>query len=244
MIVAFPHVESTYSAEEALSQRQLALLMIESVRRTMPGFAIWMMTDAKTPELPGCNVIRKSRGNHKDWIPWLCEFYTELPDREALILDTDVIVQRNLSPLFRPDADVVLTSRGPKVVDGREMPFLFGVVASKSPEFWIEVRNRVMKMPEEADRMWWGSQVATFDMYLEEQAGRGKWDISLVSCDKFNYPPKSPDDMPTDKWALHYKGKKRKHWMLDRWAHLLDEKPISHTALDKMVAENPAMAAP
>lgn len=217
MIVAFPHVEGSYSAEDAQVQRALAFLMIDSVRRTMPGVEIVMMTDPKTPALPADRIVRKGRGAHTDWIPWLCEFCSEVGD-EVLLLDTDVIVKRDLRPLFLMDTDMVLTSRGPKEIDGRQMPFLFGVLVSKSPAIWLEIRDRVLSMPEEVDRQWWGSQVAVFEMYMEEQAGRGKWKFTTIGCDPYNYTPTGPHDLGPDKWALHYKGKKRKAWMLDVWS--------------------------
>lgn len=213
MIVAFPYAE--IPGKEHSSSRQVAELMIASVRRSMPGVKVVQMADPATPALPVDEVMRKPF-NHNFWVPWLVEFLSEIPG-EVLFLDSDVIVQRDLSPMFLAKADVVVTYRGPKVMEGRQMPFLFGVVASSTPELWLEVRDRVLAMPNEEDQGWWGQQLAIFDMWQEEKNGRGKWKIASVPCDPYNYVPKSPTDTPADKWVLHFKGPKRKPWMLEKF---------------------------
>jgi hypothetical protein len=119
-------------------------------------------------------------------------------------------------------ADLVITTRGPKVFAGRYMPFLLGVVASTNPAVWIELRDRVLAMPDKENQGWWGSQVAVYDLWMDEQNGRGKWKVSVVDCDPHNYVPKDANDAPEDKWVLHYKGRKRKPWMLERWLHLIE----------------------
>jgi hypothetical protein len=215
VVVAFPHVETTYGEPERDLQRALAEIMLASVRRTMPGVKTVMLTDTKTPALSVDEVLRKQTNNDY-WIPWIFEHFASIPG-EAIFLDTDVVVQRDLRPLFNVGADIVLTQRGFKEIDGRLMPFLLGVAASRKPELWKEVADRVRKMTDKKDLGWWGGQMALFDMYMEEQGGRGKWNFSVVDCDPFNYTPKTPMDTGPDKWALHYKGRKRKPWMLATW---------------------------
>lgn len=218
MIVAFPFVALPGHAVTT----EIAEIMIASVRRSMPGVKVVQMADLTTPALAVDEVVRKPF-SHMFWVPWLMEFVSELPG-EVLFLDSDIVVQRDLSPLFNTGADLVITTRGPKVFDGRQMPFLLGVTASRTPEIWLELRDRVLAMPEEKDRGWWGSQVAIFDMWMDEQDGRGKWKIAVVDCDPHNYVPKDENDAPADKWVLHYKGKKRKPWMLKKWG-------VSHEAV-------------
>lgn len=218
MIAAFPYVNLPHHAVTD----DIARIMIASVRRAMPDVELVQMTNADTPALPVDRVVRKTL-NHTFWVPWLMEFVSELPG-EVLFLDSDIVVQKDLAPLFSVGADLVITSRGPKVFAGRQMPFLLGVVASRRPELWLELRDRVLAMPDKEDQGWWGSQVAVYDLWMDEQNGRGKWKVTAVDCDPHNYVPKGPEDAPADKWVLHYKGKKRKPWMLARWAHLLEER--------------------
>lgn len=211
MIAAFPFVALPNHAVTT----DIADIMIASVRRSMPGVKLVQMTDGETPALAVDEVVRKPF-NHRFWVPWLMEFVSELPG-EVFFLDSDIVVQKDLSPLFSIGADLVVTTRGPKVFAGRQMPFLLGVTASRRPELWLELRDRVLAMPAEEDQGWWGSQVAVYDMWMDEQNGRGKWNIAVVNCDPHNYVPKDENDAPADKWVLHYKGKKRKPWMLARW---------------------------
>lgn len=219
-VLIFPHVEGLWSAEETALQRELARIMVASARRTMPGVPVKMLTDEHTRAIDGVDETLRKPTAGEDWIVWLTDFCSRI-DGSVLYMDTDVVIQRDLRALFNVPGDVVFTTRGPKTFDGRLMPFLFGCVAYRSREFWLEVRDRVLAMPDKIDRVWWGSQVAAYDMWMEEQNGRGKWNISVVHCDPHNYTPKDPFDAPADKWVLHYKGRKRKEWMLSKWGERL-----------------------
>lgn len=221
--IVFPHVEGHWTPEETAIQRDLARIMVASARRVMPDVKVKMLTDPKTAPIDGVDEILRRSIKGWAWIPWLVDFCAQLRG-EVLYMDTDVVIQKDLRALFEVPADIVLTSRGPKEIEGRQMPFLFGCVAYRNADFWIEVRDRVLAMKDVADLAWWGSQVAVYDMWMEEQNGRGKWDIASVSCEQHNYTPKNPMEVPADKWVLHYKGRKRKAWMLAAWRHLIEER--------------------
>lgn len=225
-VVVFPHVEGNWSEENCLLQRDLARIMIASVRETMPGVPVVMMTNQHTPPLECVDEVRRRPHEGFHWIPWLCDFCAQI-DGQVLYLDTDVVVQRDLRPLFAVPADVVFTYRGPKILDNRMMPFLFGCVAYRTKEFWAEVRDRVAKMTDTKDLGWYGSQVVTFEMWMEEKNGRGKWNIKTVPCETHNYTPKEEDEVPEGKWMLHYKGRKRKAWMLAKWGHLIERQMVA-----------------
>jgi hypothetical protein len=219
VIAAFPFSDASRTPEKAASERKLAELMIASVRRSMPDVEIWQITDLKhTEALPVDHVFRKPF-IYDNWVPWMFDCLAQIPGK-VLFLDSDIIVQRDLRPLFNTGADVTLTSRGPKVINGRNMPFLLGVVASKVPTFWLDARDRVLAMPNEDDRNWWGSQTVLLEMWEDMQQGRLPWKIAAVSVDPHNYVPKHADDAPADKWVLHYKGPKRKAWMLERFGRV------------------------
>ncbi len=222
-ILMFPHVEGHWTAEETALQRDLARIMIASARRVMPEVPIKMLTDEKTSPIEGVDEVLRKSIKGWAWIPWLVDFCAQLPG-QVLYMDTDVVIQRDLRPLFTVPADVVFTQRGQKIIDERLMPFLFGCVAYRKAEFWLEVRDRVLAMKEKADLSWWGSQVAAWEMWMEEQNGRGKWKMASIDCATYNYTPKTPMDAPADKWVLHYKGRERKAWMLDKFRHLLEER--------------------
>jgi hypothetical protein len=216
VIAAFPFSDVSRTPEKAILERRLAELMIASLRRAMPGVEIMQITDTGHTEALPVDVVMRKPFTHKEWVPWLMEAVAEIPGN-VLFLDSDIIVQRDLRPMFLADADVIVTSRGPKTMEGRFMPFLLGVVASKTPEFWLDMRDRVLAMKNEDDRGWWGGQLALFDAWMDQENGCLPWKMAAVPCDPHNYVPKAEDDAPADKWVLHYKGQKRKEWMLARW---------------------------
>lgn len=220
--VIFPHLEGNWDAENQSLQRDLARIMVASVRKTMPGINVLMVTDKKTPYIEGIEAIRFDTHGYGEFIPWLCHACSQMKG-EVLYLDSDVVVQRDLRPLLNIDADLVLPYRGMKIVDGHMQPFIFGCVAYKTAEIWKEVGERVAKMPEK-ERMWYGSQIAVFDMVMEENNGRKKWNIAAIARETYNYTPKDENDLPSEPWVLHFKGRKRKEWMRKSFGHLIEQK--------------------
>ncbi len=222
-VLMFPHIESpAWDAESVVLQRDLARIMIASSRRHMPDLPIVMVTDMKTPAIHGAEPFRIDTGGFSEFIPWLTNACS-LIDGEVIYLDSDVVVMRDLRPILNVTGDLIVPNRGPKIVDGHMQPFIFGCVAYRNRKIWEEIRDRVLQMPEK-ERCWYGSQIAVFEMWMEEKNGRGKWKIVSIPRDVYNYTPKDEDEIPADKWVLHYKGKKRKHWMLNKWRHLLEER--------------------
>lgn len=219
--LVFPHVEGNWKPEECAMQRDLARIMIASAKRHMPGVRIAMWTDPNTPAIDGVDDFLRRSITGWSWIPWVCHCASEMQG-EVLYVDTDIVIQRDLRPLFNVPFDALFTYRGMKLIDGTLQPFIFGVVPYRTPEFWIEVRDRVQAMPK-VEQGWYGSQIAVGEMWMEERNGRGKWQIASVDRETYNYTPKEEDEIPAGKWVLHYKGRKRKAWMLKKWGHLLAE---------------------
>jgi hypothetical protein len=220
-VVVFPHIEVHWGDADRELQRDLARIMVASVRRTMPGVPVRMITDLNTPAIAGIDVFRVDTKGYGEFIPWLCHACSMI-EGEVLYLDSDVVVQQDLRPILNIPADLVLPYRGMKIVDDHMQPFIFGVVAYKTAAIWKEFEERVLKM-QPKERMWYGSQIAACDMWMEENNGRGKWTIVPIPRDTYNYTPKDADDVNPEAWALHYKGK-RKAWMRERWGHLIAEK--------------------
>ena len=221
--VVFPYSDVSRDDEARAREWKVALMMIASVRLAMPKARIVQLTDdGFTAGLPVDHIHRR-KFDSPNWVPWMYAGLAQFGGK-VLFLDSDVIVQRDLAPMFMTGADVTLTSRGPKTVEGRQMPFLIGVVATKTPEFWLEASRRVAAMEDRDDRDWWGSQVVLFDMWMDQKHGSLPWKIAAVDASIHNYVPQHENDAPKDKWVLHYKGPKRKPWMLKKWSHLMSEK--------------------
>lgn len=213
MLIAFHHHESVqWSAEEIVLQRTCANLMIGSVRRLMPDAQFVQMTDLTTPPLID-RVLRHAPREDGNRCVVACEQHAALPP-DSVILDSDVIVLAALAELLLPGADLVVTQRrNPKrKIAGRCMPYLVGVMASRTPALWLDVRARVEKMTGD-DARWWGLQIA-----LPAMASEGLWNIQSVPCDEWNYTPRAGEAVEGRK-ALHYKGK-RKELMAEEWEGL------------------------
>lgn len=215
MLVAFPHAEfGAWDEEETRLQRRLAKIMVRSVKASMPYAKVVQLTDSKTPSIPGCDaVVREKIG--KWFIDWILGLYSALKG-EVVLLDTDLVVQKDLGVLFERDFDLLMASKtdsytryiDPQGIE-HKMPMNMGMCLSKNPEIWKEMLARVQKFKDEGIRAWWGAQVVAYELHKER-----KFKFYALPVDPYNYAPQTEDEDTSEKWVVHYKGRKRKRWML------------------------------
>lgn len=191
----------------------LAEIAVTSVRKTMPGVPILLMTNAETPSIG--EDIRQERAGSGGLMTYRMDHLAALPDGEWLILDTDVIVQRDLRPLLPAgEWDVALTRRTVQFdVDGNNiaetMPYNTGVMVCRSARFWEQCAKVCWKLPSQLHR-WYGDQYA-----VRIVADQGEFDVLELPVDPWNYSPEYMAEDVASKFVVHYKGK-RKEWMRGR----------------------------
>jgi len=145
-----------------------------------------------------------------------------------MMLDSDILINKNFDRVFEKDFDVALTWRD----DPKGMPINGGVIFinNKRPkavlEFfsgWLDVYRE--KFPE--DMRWFGDQKALAKMLkkyisLEEMRGAvgrekvvdvGQAKVLFLSCDDYNFSPdnnlSSVSRFYQDKYLLHFKGERK-----------------------------------
>jgi hypothetical protein len=185
----------------------LAEKMIQSVRKM--DCEVIQLTDHKTPTLKGVDDVQR--------FPYEGDFgafrlnHFKSVQGDVLHLDYDVIVNRDVSDVFKQDFDVGLTKRS---VEDRTVsqqmnqvsPHNMGVVFSKNPEFWQRVYDHYMSIPMKS---WMWIQIATTEAahFL-----RDDFKVLELPGEVYNYTPSSPLEDVSQKAIVHYKGD-RKHWM-------------------------------
>lgn len=205
MRVAFMHVEEpTYNPE---MQRNLANMMVASVKKAMPDIEVLQMTDTTTKPIEGVDEVRVIEIDGPWLMPYRLKHLAAL-DGENIILDTDIIVREDLREVFKHGFQLALTRRDIGLIDGLDMPYNIGVMFSRCPEFWQEAYEYCLTLPEN-QQMWFGDQIAV--KYLVDA---GKYKIGELDCDIWNYSPNTKYFDPSEKKVIHFKGTKRKLWML------------------------------
>lgn len=186
----------------------------ETFLKSVKGHELWHITDEETPGLPGCEVFRFPKGD-TPFMYWRAKAYAAF-NKPGLYCDTDIIVNRDPSPIMALDFDVALTKTWVVVKDPNGtnltelMPYNGGVVFVKHPDFWPHVVEHMDTQPDE-HKKWYGDQFALADL--------AKMYYTLELPNKiYNYTPKVAEHEAgvdlSDKWILHFKGK-RKEWMRD-----------------------------
>lgn len=206
MRVAFMHVEEkTYNPE---MQRRLAEMMVESVKRAMPGVEVLQMTDTTTKAIDGVDDVRRIEIDSPWLMPYRLKHLAAL-DGENIILDTDVLVQEDLRQVFEQQFDVALTKRDVGLIDGLDMPYNIGVMFSRCPAFWQEANEYSLTLPDN-QQMWFGDQLA-----VKEVAQSGRFNVAELDCDVWNYSPNTKFFDPKGRKVIHFKGTTRKVWMVN-----------------------------
>lgn len=210
VIVSFLHVGP---------DTELARIMCASVRRTMPDATLLHMTDSATPVIDGCE--RQELLYDGERLMTYRLQHLAIPGDEMVILDTDITVQSDLSPVMQKSFDVALTKRtGVILYEGRDivemMPYNTGVMFSKCPAFWRECAESCARAPEAIQR-WWGDQVS-----VRLAADSGRYRILELPVDTFNYTPEYEHEDMSMRHVVHWKGAgPRKEWMKRRESRYL-----------------------
>lgn len=193
------------------AEMNLCRAMVESIRQTNPGAVIYQLTDFDTPCVAPVDVILRSKMN-VPMMSFKLSMVQQLPE-PMIIIDTDMIVQNDLSHIFNSDFDVALTKRYRDVAfreSGKSindlMPYNAGIMFSKNRDFWKDCHEACLRMSPEQQK-WWGEQLA-----LAEVVKTGKYKVLELPGETYNYSPDSPEDDTSDKACIHYKGE-RKLWM-------------------------------
>jgi hypothetical protein len=204
MIVSFLHVGPDPT---------LAEIMVASVKRHMPTVPIIHMRDEATPQIAGCSSqVIPWDGRHL--MTYRLQHLAAMPKREMATLDTDVVVQKDLRPVFWRPFQVALTKRKGPIYDpngvdlAQEMPYNAGVVFTRSAAFWTDCYAWCRESPE-ALQTWYGDQHALKRFAKDYEALE-------LDCGHWNYTPATADEDVSHKAIVHFKGR-RKQWMIDRY---------------------------
>jgi len=184
-----------------------AVAMVASVKRHMPGVEVLQLTDDTTTAIEGCTAVRLPWNGEEPMILKMTHLSKLTGD--ILALDTDVIVQADVSGVFSLPFDVALTwrdgpIRGPKGEDiTKLMPINCGVMFCRNPEFWHACIQ--LCMVHEIEH-WCADQLTVPHVARQFNTLR-------LHCDNFNYTPNSKNEDVNGRLIVHYKGN-RKEWML------------------------------
>lgn len=185
--------------------------MLHSVRKNMPGVNVVQLTDEKSPAVHGVDEVRRKPASP---LPLLRSAHYSECEGDWLLIDTDVVIQKDVRWIFNSEFDIALCDRDwPNVPTpddiAKDMPFNAGVVFSRCPEFWRRVHAELLNVKDL--NAWYGDQKVICDLAVSSE-----FDVLILPGQDFNCPPASAQDpIAEDASIVHYKGN-RKDWMLSQ----------------------------
>lgn len=185
----------------------IAGVMIDSCRRVMPGVPIYQLTDLKTQALPNAIPVRK---NFQDIGELILNHFLDL-EGEVLKLDYDMIVQRDVSEVFRLPFDFALTRRplNDLTISSNirvRNPYNHGVMFLRNSKEFFRL---ALKEYMDSGRHWMNIPVA-----LDTAAAMTTLKWVELPGERYNYTPKLRDEDVSHCSIVHYKGA-RKWWMVE-----------------------------
>lgn len=210
----------TSTLDSAAGYRHAAAL-IRSAKAQMPEVPLAQFTDMHSPAAEGVDEVRRLP---RKALALLRLQHQAACTGEWLFLDTDVLFQQDVRPVFEQPFDVAVTTRDwphlkPAVGFGGRMPFNTGVVFSRTHRFWMEVYRRLLLLPDSLQE-WMGDQEAIGELVAENEEMRW-FNIKHLKGSVYNYPPdiqpkNSEAERLTAAAIVHYKGATRKPMLLER----------------------------
>ena len=189
-----------------------ALLMIASVKEVMPDAHFVQFTNMTSPVLPYMSEVVRKEPQQLGFMEARIDHFASYPHEQMLFLDPDIIMQKDVWDVFDTKFDVALTDRGGKpVMMGDKdisiaMPHNTGVMFSVGNAFWRRVSVEMKKMSRD-DKDWFGDQIAVGRVVKAKI-----FDVKVLDGSMYNYTPLSKEEDVSEKYIVHYKGK-RKAWM-------------------------------
>lgn len=194
-----------FYAEGEGPHMDIARHLVDSAHKHMPDVGVVLLTDEKTKAPWGLEAIRIA-GDMPMGIRRVMHY--TMPG-DWLFLDTDVVFRKDIRSVFEKPFDVAVASRDGTYMEGSQyaelMPYNFGVVFSRNPEFWKTMLPEMKKLSPEYQR--WGGEQLLMGMLVK--AGLFKVEV-LPSA--YNFTPEKRDEDMSRVAIAHYKGP-RKAWI-------------------------------
>jgi len=179
-----------------------------SVRKYMPSAHIVQATDNTTPSIPGVDEVLDTVlpfELNKDTISlagYLC--LSEVPYREVLFADTDMMFNGNIEELMNLDAEIVVATRpsynGMRPWYCRKYPYNSMMVV-KNQQFWKDCYTKLKAM----ELKWENNMIAVRDVI-----NSGKYTVKIVDGNVYNYLPRRVSNYSKDIKVFHFKGFSKK----------------------------------
>jgi len=211
-------------------------LLLNSIRRTMPGVEVTHFTDQTSPPVTGVDEVRRLPNGKMLGVR--LAHYAQA-EGNWLLVDTDVLIRRDVRDVFEQPFDIALSDRNwPWLPQSPEilttMPYNTGVAFSRSKAFWQEVWHRWIALPE-AQQDWFSEQRVVWSVIAAQSTNfvgsDGRFLLKILPGTQYNCPVRGPAPHEEEQAAkiLHFKGN-RKGWMVD-YARTLtpDPEPTSRS---------------
>lgn len=215
MTIGFLHVDGATASSEFAYLGARAL--VQSIRQCMLGTRIVQFSDLTSRVVKGVDAVRRKPAEPMGLLRLR---HCAGVEGAWIFVDTDMMFQKNVRPVFKSAFDVALTTRDwshlkPASGFSERMPYNTGIVFSRNPHFWGECYTRLRDLDSDAQHFMGEQQVIN---QVAEETHR--YHVKKLPGSVYNYPPPLPGPTPEEREAqaavLHYKGADRKALLMQR----------------------------
>ena len=187
----------------------MAELAASALRATNPTATAWVLTDTDTQ----FKTLQPVRGYVSPqtliYDRTIAQYHFLLQKREALFLDSDCVVNRDLTGAF--DGTICVTKRIPPK-ETLDQPYNGGVLYGQGHggvAFWLHWCQMYWRIQRDA-WAWYGDQAILAHTVKD-------YPVTIYDSSTHNYVPTSAEDALElkDAYIVHFKGQRRKAFMQD-----------------------------
>lgn len=186
----------------------MAQHLIKSARKVMPGVEIFHLTNGECEAAPNVDGVIRLGGK----IPMAIRrmrLHSMLAG-EWLFVDSDIVIQKDVRPVFKDGFEVAVTDRVGSAWEHSEavkdMPYNMGVTFSRCPAFWSRAAKLLEHAPEPL-KEWCGDQFIVCELTKHYRT-------KVLPGQLFNFTPLKRGEDRSHAAIVHYKGP-RKEWVND-----------------------------
>ena len=197
----------------------LGALTVAAIHRVMPGVPVYHLTDEDTPPLAGVDHVVRRPILQRELMLQRVMHFAALPEGDWLWMDTDVILQRDVRPVFQhPRFEVAVTDRflamglpPDAMILNTEMsqcyPYNTAVVFTRSRAFWQDVVRYYHERVNPIRYEWLGDQEA-----INGVVKSGNYRVLVLPGYLYNYVPTGATDDLSGKFGIHLKGSSKRSY--------------------------------
>lgn len=189
-----------------------AVIARQASRAAMPDVEVWQLTTAEGPAIDGFDRVHRV-DVHGEFGVRRCMAHADV-EGDTLFVDSDVTILTDVRHVFDGARwDWAVTTRHDPINPAKWLPYNSGVTFCRRPALYYQLADWLEEMPFTRP----GEGILLELTFCNFVRARHE-NVAVLAGEAYNYLPREPREDLQSRAIVHWKGVRRKEWMLQRFA--------------------------